>query len=75
MTMRSLFLVLLLANLLFFAIQLNLFGDLVHESHGAAPPEPLNAERLRIVRDTSASTSTPTRAAPTSAPRASGTLP
>ena len=75
MTMRSLFLVLLLANLLFFAIQLNLFGDLVHESHGAAPPEPLNAEHLRIVRDTSARISTPTRTAPASAPRASGPLP
>ncbi len=64
--MRSLFLILLLANLLFFAVQLNLFGDVVHESHGASPPEPLNAERLRIVRDTSTGIA-PARASPTSA--------
>ncbi len=73
--MRSLFLVLLLANLMFFAIQLNLFGDLVHESHGASLPEPLNAERLRIVRDTSANVSLPTHTSPTSATRATGPLP
>ena len=51
--MRSLFLILLLANLLFFAVQLNVFGDLVHESHDASRPEPINAERLRVIRDTS----------------------
>ena len=73
--MRSLLLVLLLANLLLFAIQLNLFGDLVHESHGASPLEPLNAERLRIVRDTSAGSSSPTRTSPASATPASRPLP
>ncbi len=64
--MRSLFLALLLANLLLFAIQLNLFGDLVHEPHGTLLPEALNAERLRIVRDTSAN-GLPTRSSPASA--------
>ena len=73
--MRSLFLVLLLANLLFFALQLNLFGDLIHESHGALPPETLNAERLRIVRDTSTGVSSPTRISPTSATPGPRTLP
>ena len=51
--MRSLFLILLLANLLFFAVQLNVFGDLVHESHGVSPSEPINAEHFRVIRDTS----------------------
>ncbi len=65
--MRSLFLILLLANLLFFAIQQNVFGDLVHESHDASRPEPINAERLRMVRDTSVRSS-PARNVPTSPP-------
>lgn len=72
--MRSLFLVLLLANLLFFAIQANVFGDLVHESHDSSRPEPVNAERLRIVRDTSARAPPPTRASPAS-PTATPTEP
>lgn len=52
--MRSLFLALLLANLLFFALQFDVirgvFGDAATK-----PVRPLqvNAERLRIVRDTS----------------------
>ena len=65
--MRSLFLVLLLANLLFFAVQLNLFGDLVHERHDTSLT-PINAERLRIVRDTSIRSAPATRAAPASPP-------
>lgn len=59
--MRSLFLILLLANLLFFAVQQNLFGNLVHETHDASREAPLNAERLRVIRDTSARTPTPAR--------------
>ncbi len=63
--MRSLFLILLLANLLFFAVQQNLFGNLVHESrdaaHDASREAPLNAERLRVIRDTSARAPTPAR--------------
>ena len=51
--MRTLFLVLLLANLLFFGIQLDLFGDLVHEAHDPQRLAQLSADRLRIVRDTS----------------------
>lgn len=64
--MRSLFLILLLANLLFFAVQQNLFGDLVHEPHDATRLEPFNAERLRIVRDTSARTTSTLRTSPQS---------
>ena len=63
--MRTLFLILLLANLLFFAVQLNLFGDLVHEPHDTAVA-PISAERLRIVRDTSIRNAPATRAAPNS---------
>ena len=65
--MRSLFLILLLANLLFFAVQQNLFGDLVHETHDASRAEALNAERLRIIRDTSARIVAPTRTTPAAA--------
>ena len=60
--MRSLFLILLLANLLFFAVQFNVFGDLVHESHGVSPSEPINAENLRVIRDTSLRAQPTTRA-------------
>lgn len=51
--MRSLLLVLVLANFLFFATQLDVFGNVLHESHDAGRIAQLNAERLRIVRDTS----------------------
>ncbi len=50
--MRSLFLVLLLANLLVFAAQFNAMRDLVRGAR-TPPPVQLNAERLRIIRDTS----------------------
>jgi hypothetical protein len=50
--MRSLFLVLLLANLLVFAAQFNAIRDLVRTTK-AVPNVQLNAERLRIIRDTS----------------------
>ena len=66
MTMRSLFLILLLANLLFFAIQQNVFGDLVHESRDASRPASVNAERLRIIRDTSPRIPSPVRTSPAS---------
>ena len=60
--MRSLFLILLLANLLFFAIQFKVFGDLLHEANDASFAAPLNAEHLRVIRDTSV------RAQPTARP-------
>jgi hypothetical protein len=52
--MRSLFLVLLLANLLLFAWQFDVVRALVSTSEHTAIPTQVNAERLRIVRDTSA---------------------
>lgn len=67
--MRSLFLILLLANLLFFAVQLNLFGDLLHETHDASRPEALRPERLRIVHEVPPRPAAPPpRTAPTTAP-------
>ncbi len=48
--MRSLFLVLLLANLLVFAAQFSTIRDLVL-SRKTSTPTQLNAERLRIIRD------------------------
>ena len=50
--MRALFLILLLADLIAFAAQFDSVRDLVRESHVARAPQ-LNAERLRIIRDTS----------------------
>ena len=50
--MRSLFLILLLANLLVFAAQFKTIRELVTSARPAAPVQ-LNAERLRIIRDTS----------------------
>ena len=50
--MRSLFLVLLLVNLLVFAAQFNAIRELVMTTKAATPVQ-LNAERLRIIRDTS----------------------
>ena len=50
--MRTLFLILLLANLLAFAAQFDSIRNLVRESQVARAPQ-LNAERLRIIRDTS----------------------
>ncbi len=52
--MRSLFLILLLANLLVFAAQFDVIRGLVPGAVEAPRTAPLNAERLRIVRDTSA---------------------
>lgn len=66
--MRSLFLILLLANLLFFAVRLNVFGDLLHETPDGSRPEPLRAERLRIVHDLPARVPAPARTAPATAP-------
>lgn len=51
--MRSLFLVLLLANLLLFAAQFDVVRNLVWQDRPVARQAPLNAERLRIIRDTS----------------------
>ena len=50
--MRSLFLILLLANLLVFATRFDAIRSLVQDTAARRPPQ-LNAERLRIVRDTS----------------------
>lgn len=50
--MRSLLLILLLANLLLFAAQFDVVRDLFRDR--AAPrADQVNAERLRIIRDTS----------------------
>lgn len=51
--MRSLFLILLLANLLFFAAQFTAVRALVAGSGVAPRASQMNAEKLRIVRDTS----------------------
>lgn len=51
--MRSIFLLLLLANLVFFALQFDVVRGALG---GATPPDrppQVNAERLRIIRDTS----------------------
>jgi hypothetical protein len=50
--MRSLLLILLLANLILFAAQFDVIRDLVVD-RPAPRPDQLNAERLRIIRDTS----------------------
>ena len=51
--MRSLFLILLLANLLFFAMQFTAVRNVVTSTQVAPRASQLNAERLRIIRDTS----------------------
>jgi hypothetical protein len=51
--MRSLLLVLLLANLVLFAGQFDVIRDLVRSDKPPARPDQINAERLRIIRDTS----------------------
>ena len=66
--MRSLFLVLLLLNLVVFAMQFDTVKHLVVGASAPARPQQVNAERLRIIRDTSGRTRTPL-------PAASGTAP
>jgi hypothetical protein len=51
--MRSLFLVLVLANALLFAAQFATVRDLIWTSPLPARAPQLNAERLRVIRDTS----------------------
>ena len=51
--MRTLFLILLLANLIVFAAQFDVVRSLVYASDRIAQPPQLNPERLRIIRDTS----------------------
>lgn len=51
--MRSLFLVLLLANLVLFAAQFDVVVDLIRD-RPVPRADQINAERLRIIRDTSA---------------------
>ena len=51
--MRTLLLLLVLANLLFAAFELDAFGDVLGPRAVATPVTQLNAEKLRIVRDTS----------------------
>jgi len=64
--MRSIFLILLLANLLVFAAQFTAVRDFVTGTQVARRAVQLNAEKLRIVRDTSNRTITPpAQAAPT----------
>lgn len=54
--MRSLLLILVLANLLFAAVELGAFGPSLRPQATTTPITQLNAEKLRIVRDTSART-------------------
>lgn len=68
--MRSLLLILLLANLLLFAWQFDVVRGLVVDVRPPARPEQVNAERLRIIRDTSART----RPASPAEPRATAPL-
>ena len=49
--MRSLFLLLLLANLVFFALRFDVVRGLVAESSTPVRQPSVNPERLRIVRD------------------------
>lgn len=51
--MRSLFLILVFANLVLFAAQFDVIRDLVRDQP-APRSDQINAERLRIIRDTSA---------------------
>ncbi len=67
--MRALFLLLLFVNLVFFGVQLDLAGDLVHERPPRAAQAPINADRLRIVRET------PARPAAPAVPRPEPTRP
>jgi hypothetical protein len=62
--MRSLFLILVLANALVVAVQFEGVRELIGVNAHPARPAPLNAERLRIIRDTS----TTPRTAPAPAP-------
>ena len=56
--MRPLLLILLLANLLLFAAQFEVVRDAISD-RPAPRPEQINAERLRIIRDTSTLPRTP----------------
>lgn len=49
--MRSLFLILLLANLVFCGLLFDVFGTGTLQPRASAPVPQLNAERLRIVRE------------------------
>jgi hypothetical protein len=51
--MRSIFLILVLANALLFVAQFDAVRDLIWTSKAPARAPALNAERLRIIRDTS----------------------
>lgn len=52
--MRSLFLLLLLANLVCFAVQFDVVRDVWRQPMQPDRPAQVNAERLRLIRDTSA---------------------
>ena len=49
--MRSLLLVLVLLNLLFFGLQLEVFGDVVHTDREPQRMAQQNADRIRILRE------------------------
>lgn len=51
--MRSLFLLLLLANLVCFAVQFDVVRNVWREPNQADRPAQINGERLRLIRDTS----------------------
>lgn len=62
--MRTLFLLLLLANLIVFAGQFAVVRRALVGDDGTARPSQLNAERLRIIRETSVRPATPAAPAP-----------
>ncbi|MEO8938851.1 MAG: hypothetical protein ABI277_04160 [Burkholderiaceae bacterium] len=51
--MRSIFWLLLLANLFCFAIQFDFVRNVWHEPNRKERPAQINGERLRLIRDTS----------------------
>ena len=68
--MRSLFLVLLLANVLLFVGEFDVVRDVVWRPDRPPIPEQINASQLRIIRDTSALPRGPAMPAPTTPPAA-----
>lgn len=70
--MRSTFLVLLFANLILFAVQFGAFRNVMQDSDDAPRPVQLNAERLRLIRDTSAGRPAPAAPVPPAATAAPG---
>ena len=62
--MRTLFFLLVVANLIAFAAQFAVIREIVSDRTAAPRPAQLLPERLRIIRDTSARPARPTGSAP-----------